>query len=211
MKTDQLVHTLAQDLATPPATVQATLRYSMPIAAAVLLVGWLAAAGVRADVLSTGLRPTLIKLGLGGLLTVVGLVGVLQLSRPDARWVQSARWLAVIPTFALLAAGAEWLSLGADGWQMRLLGKGQMVCLVVVPLLAVVPLIGVLAALRRGAPTRPNTVGALAGVAAAGIAIVAYGLFCTENSAFYIGAWYLLASCISGFIGALAGRFALRW
>jgi hypothetical protein len=211
MKTDQLIHTLAQDLPTPPASVQATLRYTLPIVTAVLLVGWLAAAGLRADLLSTGLRPTLIKLGLGGLLTAAGLIGVLQLSRPETHWIKPARWLAIIPAFACLAAGAEWLALGTDGWHMRLLGKGQLVCLLVVPSLAVVPLIGVLAALRQGASTRPKAAGAFAGVTAAGIAIVAYGLFCTENSALYIGTWYLLASCIAGIVGALAGRFALRW
>lgn len=211
MKTDHLIHVLAQDLPTPLATVQGTLRRTLPIAAAVVLVGWLAVAGVRADVLSSGLRPTVIKLGLGGLLTLVGLLGALRLSRPESTWSQSAHWLAVIPAFALLAAGAESLALGFDGWQMRLFGKGQMVCLVVIPSLAVVPLIGVLAALRRGAPTLPHAAGAFAGFAAAGIAIMAYGLFCTENSALYVGAWYMLAGCISGLVGALAGRFALRW
>lgn len=211
MKTDQLIHALTQDLPTSPATVQATLWRILPIVAAVLLVGWLAVVGVRADVFLTGLRPTMIKLGLGGLLTVVGLIGVLRLSRPEAPWFQSARWLAVIPAFALLAAGAEWLTLGSHGWQSRLFGKGLMVCLLVIPSLAVVPLISMLLALRRGAPTLPHAAGAFAGFAAAGIAIIAYGLFCTENSALYIGAWYVLASCIAGLVGALAGRVALRW
>lgn len=211
MKTDQLIHVLAQDLPTPIATVQGTLWRTLPIIAAVVLVAWLAIAGVRADVLSSGLRPTAIKLGLGGMLTVFGLLGALRLSRPGSTWSQLTHWLAVIPAFALLAASAEWLALGDDGWQMRLLGKGQMVCLLVIPSLAVVPLIGVLAALRRGAPTMPRAAGAFAGIAAAGIAIMAYGLFCTENSALYVGAWYVLAGCISGLIGALTGRFALRW
>lgn len=211
MKTDQLIHTLAQDLSTHPVTVQASLWRTLPIVAAVVLVGWLAVAGVRADVVSSGLRPTVIKLGLGCLLTVVGLLGALRLSRPEATWSQSAHWLAVIPVFAVLAAGAEWLTLGSDGWQMRLFGKGQMVCLLVIPSLAVVPLIGVLVALRGGAPSQPHATGAFAGLAAAGLAIVAYGLFCTENSALYVGAWYVLAGGISGLIGALAGRFALRW
>jgi hypothetical protein len=48
-------------------------------------------------------------------------------------------------------------------------------------------------------------------VAAGGLAILAHGLFCTEDSALFVATWYTLGAGIVGLIGAGLGRAMLRW
>ena len=93
----------------------------------------------------------------------------------------------------------------------RLFGKGIVTCLTLVPALAALPLIACLTILRRGATSEPMAAGALAGLASAGLAILAYGLFCNEDSPLFIATWYSLAALIVGLAGAALGRAMLRW
>jgi hypothetical protein len=65
---------------------------------------------------------------------------------------------------------------------------------------------------RRLAPTRPAFSGFALGVATGGIAATAYGvLHCPESTAAFVATWYTIGIALSGVIGAVAGRFALRW
>jgi len=65
---------------------------------------------------------------------------------------------------------------------------------------------------RRLAPTRPSAAGLALGVAAGGVAATAYGLLhCGEATAAFVATWYTLGVVAAGLIGAVIGRFALRW
>jgi hypothetical protein len=66
-------------------------------------------------------------------------------------------------------------------------------------------------ALRRGAPARPALAGAVAGIAAAGIAATFYVTHCQNDSPLFLAAWYLLATAIVAGIGAIIGSRLLRW
>jgi hypothetical protein len=93
----------------------------------------------------------------------------------------------------------------------RLFGKSVLSCLTLIPAIAAVPLVAALLALRHGATTAPTASGALAGLASAGLAIVAYGLFCMEDSALFVAIWYTIAAGIVALAGAALGRMMLRW
>jgi hypothetical protein len=211
MKTDQLIHALVQDLRTPVARVTAALRRCLPVASGAMAVGFLAAAGIRADAFSTGFGPTVLKIALGVTLAAVGLAVAVQLARPTRNAAMAARALLIAPLAMAFIAALDLALHGNLGWQERLWGKNIWACLFMIPLLALFPLAATLHALRNGAPTNPTAAGALAGIGSAGIAILPYGLFCTENAALFIAAWYVLASCIAGVVGAMAGRRLLRW
>lgn len=211
MKTDAFIQALVQDLTTPVVPVAASLKRVMPLAAVSTAIAFLVSAGLRPDLLASGLKPTAIKVGLGLLLAVGGLLAAVRLARPDAAIARSAPLLLLGPAFALMAVAAELVTGGAGTWQSRLWSHSFLVCLMVLPLLAALPLIAALYALRHGASTHLEAVGAVAGLGAAGIAIVTYGLFCNEDSALFIATWYLLATCIVCLIGAVAGRVVLRW
>lgn len=211
MKTDDLIRVLAQDLETPAVSVGTSMRWALPLAVAIMSVGWLALVGVRVDLMSTGLRPALMKVTLGVLLATLGLAAAARLSRPEHSSADAFRPFIVVPVLAALAVVGELVALGSDDWSKRLMGHSIPVCLAVIPALSALPMAGAFYALRRGATSYPVTVGAAAGIGSAGLAIVAYGLFCDEDSALFISTWYVLASTISGLVGAALGRVALRW
>jgi hypothetical protein len=82
---------------------------------------------------------------------------------------------------------------------------------VLVPLYALLPLAGLFALARRGAPVRPRLTGLAAGIGAAGLATVAYALHCPEDAVPFLATWYPLAMAVAGGLGALAGPRLLRW
>lgn len=211
MRTDDLITLMVHDLPNQPRKISTVLLRWWPAAAAVAGIGFLAVAGVRSDLLGSGIAPTLIKFAFGALLALAAITGALQLSRPEARPGASAKWLMGIAVFLGLVVTTDLLRLGLDAWSMRLFGKGVLACLTLIPALAAVPLAVSIIALRRGATTAPAAAGALAGLASAGLAILAYGLFCNEDSPLFISTWYSMAALIAGFVGALLGRAFLKW
>jgi hypothetical protein len=211
MRTDDVINLLVQDLPTPAPDAGAALRRSLPLAA--LLAGgcFLAVAGVRGDLMSTGLGPTLLKLVLGAILAIGGVLGAIRMTRPD---MQAAATMKFLVAAGFFLAGSIALDLAIDGlanWPARLFGKGVLPCLTLIPTLAALPLIASLMALRHGATTAPAASGVLAGLASAGLAIAAYGMFCTEDSPLFVATWYTLAAGIVSLGGAALGRVILRW
>jgi hypothetical protein len=211
MRTDGLISLLVEDLPNRPADAVADLRRWWPIAAAAAGVGFLAFAGVRTDLMASGFAPTLLKAALGFLIAAVSIVGVFRLSRPEVRTAVAAKGFIAIAAFLGLIIAIDFWSHGLDAWRMRLFGKSVLPCLTLIPLLAALPLTASLMALRRGATTEPAGAGALAGLASAGLAIVAYGLYCTEDSSIFIATWYSLAALVTGLAGAGLGRLFLKW
>lgn len=61
------------------------------------------------------------------------------------------------------------------------------------------------------APTQPMAAGAAAGLLTGAVAATAYGLHCPEATAAFVATWYTLGMAASAAIGAVIGRFALRW
>jgi len=68
-----------------------------------------------------------------------------------------------------------------------------------------------LAALRKGAPSQPGLAGAVAGLAASGIAATFYASNCTDDSPLFVMTWYPLAILIVTAAGYVVGRTLLRW
>lgn len=211
MRTDDMLELLVQDLPNQPRPVSTTLLRWWPAAATLAGAGFLGIMGVRPDLVAAGLAPTLVKLMLGALIALTAIAGALDLSRPEVQAPTASKWLLAVVGFLGLVVATDLLRHGLDGWWARLFGKGIVTCLTLVPALAALPLIASLTILRRGATTAPVAAGALAGLASAGLAILAYGLFCNEDSPLFIATWYSLAALIAGLAGAALGRVLLRW
>jgi hypothetical protein len=207
MKTDDLIGLLAQDLAVAPRTPRAQLLRWLPLALLAAAAAYLFAFGIRPDAATwPAMSGTAMKWSLGGLAAVVGGAAAVRLSRPEAgaRGPLLALGLLAGLAAALLAAG----SLAHEPLPFR---ASAFKCLVSVPVMAALPLAAFLAALRTGAVTKPALAGAFAGLGAAGLAILAYALHCTEDSAMFVGTWYVAAALLCAAIGAYAGARALRW
>lgn len=211
MKTEKLIDWLAEDLAFKPPRPSKRVLIWLPVAALATGIMFLNLVGIRTDLTSTGAMPTILKIGLGLVVSIAALRGTNTLLRPEASIAQglAALFAVLLPMSLLLALDlATW---GQDGFLSRLLGKSIISCLTVIPLLAAIPLVTSLMALRAGATSHPAFTGALAGLASAGLAIVAYGLYCTEDSTSFVAVWYSLAAVIVALGGSLVGRRWFRW
>jgi hypothetical protein len=133
------------------------------------------------------------------------------LAVPGTQTAGVARWLAAAPVLVLAAVGLELLAVPPSGWSTRLVGTNMLACLACIPLIGIGPLAVFLAALRHGAPTRPVLAGAVAGLLAGGLAATFYAAHCTDDSPLFVAAWYTLAIAALAGLGALGGRFFLRW
>lgn len=123
-------------------------------------------------------------------------------------------WVKLLPLpLLLLGVGvvAELLAIPRSEWMPRLIGSNAANCMTLIPLLASGPLAIFITVLRTGAPADPGASGAMAGLAASGIAAVFYATNCFDDSPLFVVTWYPLAIGTVTFAGYLAGRWLLRW
>lgn len=213
MKTDDLIDSLTADLpAAPPRSIEMRAVQWLTLGAglAVLIFG-----------LFLGFRPALAaalgdpvvaaKTVLPLALAIPALISCLRLAHPgaDPSRARYAMWLPPVIA-ATLGIGAYLVTRPALRWDL-FIGSSIDICGRAIVALALPMLVGLLIALRRGAPMHPTRCGALAGLAAGAFAAALYSLFCTEDSPMFYAVWYSLAIGSVGAIGALLGRKQLRW
>lgn len=211
--TDDLIARLAADLKpVRPMAIQRLLLASVLLSGIVAIIAMHMWLGMRPDMETAATRMmfwskfvyTLALALLGGAATVV-------LARPvgRTRWP----WLAALGLLGLFAVGAF--------WQLSRAGTGEMMPLVfgdtwrVAPwriLVLSLPILGAaLYALRRLAPANPTLAGFAAGIMAGGAGAWIYSFACAENGMMFVALWYTLGIMIVGGLGAMLGRFLLRW
>ncbi len=211
MKTDDLIRALAEDA---PAESGAARKRALRLLAASTIVTAILLVlvfSLRTDLAGAGAWPTLRKLAVTLLLLAAGARGATILMRPDARVRDALIWLAAPVAAIVTFIGIDIALNGGANLGARVMGSTALECLVSVTLLSLTPLAVFLYGLREGATTRPNIAGALAGVAAGGLAASLYVLHCTDDSPLFVGVWYGLAIVLVGAAGWFAGRRVLQW
>jgi hypothetical protein len=207
MKTENLIAALAADnrREQPPRLVL-WAALLLALAAVVLVVR--VTLGFRDDLLqSLGEPLSVMRL----VLTAArGLLGV-TLARPEGRSL-ARLWPVAIPAAVALALLAwAYASTPAEGRQMALVGKTMVTCLVMIPLLSVLPVAAIMVALRKGATTVPALAGFAAGLGGGGLAAMAYALHCIEDNPLFYVTWYGLAIGGVTAVSTLIGARVLRW
>jgi hypothetical protein len=212
MKTSQLIDALAADPRPPGISLGARFCAALAIGAATSACLFMAIAGPRSNfaISLQSLRFDLKFVDTIALTLPAALLGW-RLLRPDAR--RGGFGLAFLAPILLLAAGVigELTFVPSDLWGTRLVGTNAIHCLTIVPLLSIAPLAALLFAMRAGAPQNRRLAGALAGLAAAGIAATFYAANCPDDSPLFVASWYPLATLIVVGVGAFAGERLLRW
>ncbi len=98
-----------------------------------------------------------------------------------------------------------------DQYMDMIRGQTIKVCAFNIVMLSLPLLIGALWVLRGLAPTRLTVAGTAAGLASGAISAFVYAFHCNESTMPFIAIWYTLGVLCTGLIGAIVGRFALRW
>lgn len=213
MKTDELITLLSTNLEKVDSpkfgrNIRNAVLCSVGAASltAVLVLG--ARTNVRE---STTLIVFLVKLIFG--LSIAGLASVylIKYSRPggEARVPIS---LMAVPFLAVMAIAAVNLLLSPPShWQHMLVGNQWLVCLISIPMIAIVPFGLIMWAIRLAAPTNLRRTGALAGLVAGGISATAYALHCTDDSLPFVALWYGGTVILCTVASAVLGPRLLRW
>ncbi|MBB3428210.1 hypothetical protein FHT85_005231 [Rhizobium sp. BK312] len=211
MKTDDLINLLAQDA---PVRTRIGKALTMAVIAGILISGGLffAAIGFRADI-GTAMETVrfLFKFVVTIALATTACAVVFRIGRPGASLRLWGWTLFLAPALLLAAAAVEMAVMPADSWSARMIGHNARFCLTFIPLLSIGPLACFLFALRHGAPEKPGAAGAVAGLAASGIAATFYASNCTDDSPLFVLLWYPIAIAIVTAVGYFLGRRLLRW
>lgn len=211
MRTDALIDALARDI--EPLGVAPTWRRfalaGLVGAALAGLVVW-ALFGVR-DNLSDVMGVVLAKsfYCLAAVAAAAPLAYVLSQPNTGARaWVVPAALLVVA---SLAVAGLVLAYTAPEARLSAWLAGGFPECLRRIPILATPVAVALLFVTRGLSPTRLTFAGAALGGLAGAIAAVAYSWFCPVDSIAYVATWYLASILLCAALGALFGRWLLRW
>lgn len=212
MKTDELIEVLATD-------VQRRRWAPEPVLLLAVLASVVAAGSIF--VATIGLRPDIsaavasMRFVFKFVVTITVAVSAFVLVRrslyPDTSTRMPLAVLLAGPALLGLGVVAELWSLDQAGWSMAAIGKNSFLCLTVIPALGVIPLGLIIAALRRGAPTRPGLAGFCAGVLAGSIAATLYAANCTDDSPLFVATWYPIAIGTLALLGGILGHRFARW
>lgn len=211
MKTDDLIRALASD--THPRSIRPArlLAFVLPLAVAIAVAVFLLAIGPREDLVAALQTVRFdFKLVVAAILAASALAMVARIARPDADWSRGIV-LVIAPAILLAGVALELVMLEPGRWAPAAMGTNALVCLTFIPLIGLGPLALFVVFLRNGATVKPVLAGALAGLAAGGLAAVLYALHCTDDSPLFVAIWYSIAIAILAALGAVAGRLAVRW
>ena len=156
METDQLIRTLAADVAHRARPVGLVLALSLLAAAPVSLAIFFAGLGVRPDVMTAMHNPFFdLKFAVTLALAIAAIAVSLHLSRPEAL-LRGWALLLLVPA-GLLAAGigGEMMMPQRLPMMTRLVGHNSRVCMLAITVFSLPLLAGALIGLRHGAPAHP--------------------------------------------------------
>jgi hypothetical protein len=212
METKNLIKAISSDAAAGRRSLGTLLRAAFVAASVIAAVVFSVVAGPRADFAAAAetwrfLLKFVVTLAL---VATSGAVAI-ALARPGARLGMRVALLGAAPAILLGAVLIELTTIAPSEWATRLVGTNNMVCLTLIPLIGLGPLAIFLVAMRQGAPTRPSLAGAACGLLAGGLAATLYAAHCFDDSPFFVATWYTLAIAILTVVGAIAGRYVLRW
>lgn len=211
MKTQDLIKALSTDVR-PAMPIGRAWWIAAALGAAVAAMVFFVTIGPRLDIaaaVQTVRFPFKFVVTTALAMTAFGLLRVL--SRPAAELRRAWPWLLLAPALLGLAVVAEVFVIPADQLTTRLVGTNLAVCLTFIPLIGIGPLAIFLAALRHGAPTRPVLAGAVAGLAAGGLAATFYAAHCTDDSPLFVATWYTIAVAMLALLGAVLAPRVARW
>ncbi|MBA8900481.1 MULTISPECIES: DUF1109 domain-containing protein [unclassified Phyllobacterium] len=213
MTTNDLIERLASEL--KPVSRRAVIRRIgiglgiSAVASAILMWSWL---GMRPDLMTAaGTMAFWTKFAYTLALAVGGAWAIKRIAYPLGSIRIS---LIVMGTAVAIIAALAFAQLAMsprDHYMPMMKGHTITVCTFNIVVLSLPLLFGCFWILRGLAPTRLTVAGTAAGLAAGSIAALIYSFHCDESAMPFIAIWYTLGVLSSALIGAIAGRFVLRW
>lgn len=211
MKTDDLIHMLAED-APVPMRIGRAMTLALLLGTVISIALLLATIGMRPNMgQAMQTARVMFKIGVTLTLAVAACGLVFRIGRPGVP-LKARSLLLILPLVLVIGAiMMEGMMTPSDSWMSRMVGNHSRFCIFFIPMLSIAPLIGFMLVLRDGAPESPGLAGAVAGLAAGGVAAAIYAWHCPDDSPFFVATWYTLAIAIVTIVGFFVGRRLLRW
>lgn len=210
--TDELIDRLASE-AKPVArgALSRWLLLGLFFGAALAAIG-LFAIGLRPDLATAWADPIFwTKFGYTLLLALAGYVAVERLARPGGSLRRAGLAAAAIVLAGALAGIVQLALAPPEAVRALVLGGTALVCPFYIVALSLPVFAATVLAMRRLAPTNLMLAGAAAGLLAGGTGAWVYAFHCGENGLAFLAIWYTLGIAAVTAIGALLGRYVLRW
>lgn len=211
MTTEELIRGLAADRMIGP-RVGWLLAAALLLGTSLVALIFFSAIGFRRDIAwALGTVRFLLKFLIVVPVAVLAVGGTFRNTTPlssPGRW---GRLLFAPALLLVLSALVELAVVPSSEWLTKAIGSNSVNCMTIIPTLGSVPLVLFIRALRWGAPANPGLSGALAGLAASGIAATFYATNCFDDSPLFVVTWYPLATGILVLSGYFAGLRYLRW
>jgi hypothetical protein len=196
MDTEALVKAIVRDTVVPWKLEQ-SVRLALIAGNIIAGLMFFAGIGFRSDIVhAMGTVRFLVKFAVTLPLAIAATAAILRVARPDTSFGFRDWTLAISPVILMLAVLVELVTVPPPLWSSMVVGTNARNCLTLIPLLSIGPLICLFLALRKGASTRPGLAGAIAGLAASGIAATFYATNCTDDSPLFVITWYPLATVL---------------
>lgn len=213
MRTDELIDRLAENIV-PVSAVHVGRVLAIGLGAgAVLSAGLMTATiGIRSDLMDAmGGSVFWLKFVYTFVTAAIGLFIVNRLSRPDPKVGRLPLFLAVPFVIIAVLALVQILPANQAAQHALIMGHSARVCSLFIAALALPLFAGLFWALRQLAPTRLTAAGGAAGLLAGSAAASIYAFHCTESTPTFIAIWYSAGILVTALLGAVMGRWLLRW
>ncbi|MGH9160147.1 MAG: NrsF family protein [Vicinamibacteraceae bacterium] len=213
MKTDQLIDALSTNLEPVPSRrIERTLIWAVIVGGVAAFCVMLVTLALRADGGSaTHLAFLAVKVCFGLAVISAGVAFLITAMYPG-REGRTSFALLFLPFVLIGLAALTTLLAGPSGaWAPIIRDTQWALCLLCIPLFAIIPFAVLVWALRKGAPTNLTRTGAVAGFVAGALGAVAYAFHCADDSLPFIAVWYSGPIALCGMIGAKLGPRLLRW
>ena len=179
------------------------------VVSAIVMVMW---QGPRSDLATAWTDPIFwTKFGYTLLIALGGFWAVERMARPGGSG--RGAMLAILAVFIACGALAVAQMMTSPREEMRALIMGGTWdrCPLIILALSLPILAATLWVMRRMAPTNLPMAGLAAGLLAGGAGAWVYGFHCGEYGIPFLAIWYTLGIGLSAALGAIAGRWMLRW
>jgi len=136
----------------------------------------------------------------------------LQMARPG-RYLADLRLCYALPLGFIAFAALIQVTLVGAPTPETVLGdqRNWLICMIAVPVIAIIPFVGFAWILRRSAPTDLAGAGFAAGVFASTVSATVYAAHCPCDTPVFVMIWYPIALTIGGVMGGWIGPRIARW
>ena len=213
MKTGDLITMLSTNIeAVDHRLVLRIITVAVALGAVIALATALIMLGGRVDGWSpVALDFTIAKLAFAVAVTALGFFSLIRSARPtgDRRGTMAFVALPFVGIVGLAAISLAYAP--AIHWQVMFMDDEWLECLLSIPIIAIVPFVLVVWAVRQAAPTDLRRAGAFAGLVAGGLSAAGYALHCTADSLPFVAIWYSGTIMLCTLAGGVLGPRLLRW